>query len=299
MKLSKQKQQEMAQDVSGSPLAQLRAQLNGAKVIAPLLNALLQQPGLDKDSESLQEATVEVTGLHRKATEKVLQVLQPNDNHPAAKAVIAEPLAKLVATSWVNDSSKVDPDAIADMFLQAIDLQDPQPSQVFDTTLPRATDLAIAEGRAVSKLVPTLLKVGNLKPGAQRLFIGSQSLTDVMDLTKADLVKMASRISAKLMPAEDVDEKQKSITYRSVLSTMSTVYAETIGVEASRLFGELKTLNAEQKKAFLQQVEGSEAGILVDRTRESVGRSANAIYPMDFKAQDPESKDSNSSQMGM
>lgn len=260
-----------------SSQTKLRSRLNGAKVLSPLWAALLRKPGLAGDAQALNAAIGEIAGLHRTVTEQVQSVLCPDDQHPAARATLAAPLAEMVAKAWQTQGSELNPAGLAQVFVSTVQMTDPRPDTVFDNQLPRYIEQSLFESRALAATIPLFQRVHAMP--AAKLFVGDQDFSQSMEHFRAELQDRAQQL-VQSMCSDDVSDSDRQIAYKSVFKTLAIVGTQALETEFLQMGRSFKSMDADERKAYLEKLPNHPNGVLFDRVFTHMDQDAiPALYP--------------------
>lgn len=267
-----------------SPLEDARAQLNGAKVAAPLVAAVLSTHGITDDA-AFTEATTKLGTALQDTVDKVLQVVAPNHSSAALNASTAAALSPLLADAWKLNPNQDSYEHVSTAFLNLVRFTKPDPGRVFNDDMPRATSEALAEARAASKIFPTLFRLKKLPPATRSLYLSERTLEEFQTRCRKEICCMAQEVVWQL---DFENEKQKSMVYSSALDCISGVYAEALADSYSSLkqkLVHLKNSTPEDRKTFLQHARACPDGLLFESFPQDVRIiTTQLLYPSESKA---------------
>lgn len=272
------KDDSMTEDMpTTSAQAQLRARLNGAKILSPLWGALLRKPGLAGDAQALTAAIGEITSVHRLVTEQVQSVLCPDDQHAAARATLAAPLAEMVAKAWQTHGNDLDPAGLAAVFVSTVEMTEPMPDTVFDNQLPRYVEQSLFESRTLATAMPLFQRVFAL-PSA-KLFVGEQDFSQSMAYFRSGLQARAENLVQAISP-DDLSEVERYLAYKSVFKSLAIVGTQALETEFLQMGRNFKAMNAGERKAYLDDLPNHPKGVLFDRVFAHMDQDAvPALFP--------------------
>lgn len=272
------KDDSMNEDVPAtSAQTQLRARLNGAKILSPLWAALLRKPGLAGNADALVAAIGEIASVHRSVTEQVQSVLCPDDQHAAARATLAAPLAEMVAKAWQTHGNDLDPDGLARVFVSTVEMTEPLPDTVFDNQLPRYVEQSLFESRTLAPAMPLFQRAYSL-PSA-KLFVGEQDFSQSMAHFRFGLQSRAEALVQSICP-DDLNEAERHLAYKSIFKSLAMVGTQALETEFLQMGRNFKTMNADERKAYLDDLPNHPNGVLFDRVFAHMDRDAiPALFP--------------------
>lgn len=262
----------------------LRSQLNGARVVAPLYRAVLAWPGLNAPREVFEEAFDEVTRLCHTTRDLVKARIEPHSDHPATRALLARPIAELVACAWelvhLEDAGReaLAAERLAALYLGTLEMSAPTPEQLF-ADVPRATEEKLVEGRAVSAAVAGLLQVWALPPSTQRLYVGDRTREALIADIRDAVVDAADEVGDQL--GAHLPDHQRSTVYRSALGALSELYRATLDAEFQALSGEIRGMDSRARQTYLASLGEHPGGVLMERTAQVFAALAPSCYPED------------------
>lgn len=265
---------------------QVRAKLNGAKTLEPLLLGILRYPGVANDPERLSEATSKIISLHTEVSTLVCEQLAPGNQSSAISAIISTPIARLIGSSWGMQTEALDAKILADMFMKTVEFSEPEPAMAF-TDLPRATDDALVRAKAVSQCLPVFMRLERLALGARTLFIGKQeNISDAIKIFRDEIQKRSEAIADHICPADN-NENQQQIAYKSVLNRVANTTADLLNIEYAQLGKELQQARKTGKskdKEYVKQFTDSAKGVLTERVFAQVDNSLLDLFGVDIQA---------------
>lgn len=274
-----------APEATGVPHAErLRSQLNGARVLAPLYRAVLAWPGLHAPREVFEQAFEELTRLSHATRDLVKARIEPHSDHPALRALLARPIADLVASAWElehvedADPQTLTPERLAALYLRTLELSAPTPDTLF-AELPRVTEEKLVEGRAISGAVAGLLPVWALPAATQRLYVGHRTPEALAAAIRDAVIDAADDVADRLGP--HLPDQQRSAIYRSALGALSELYRATLEAEFQALTDEIHRMDPNQRQAYLAALDRHPDGVLMERTAQVFTTLAPGCYPED------------------
>lgn len=272
-------------EATGAQTAErLRSRLNGARVLAPLYRAVLAWPGLHVPREAFESAFDEVTRLCHATRDLVKARIEPHSDHPATRALIARPIAELVAHAWelthIEEAGResLTPERLAALFLSTLELSAPTPESLF-ADLPRVTEEKLVEGRAVSDAVAGLLQVWALPLPTQRLYVGDRTRAALTAAIRDAVIDAADTVADRL--GAHLPDPQRSVVYRSALGAVSELYRATLDAQFQALSGDIHRMDAAARQAYLAALDRHPDGVLMERTAQVFAALAPKCYPED------------------
>lgn len=260
-----------------SQYSNTRIQLNKAKTISPLVTAALES---SRDAAELSETTDKLGIALQEIVGDVLKTITPHTANAAMSAVTASALAPLLADAWKRDPDKPSYRHISAAFLSLVRYIPAEPETVFNDTLPRVTSEALAEAKAVSKILPTGFRLEKLASNTRALYLSDLSLEQFQKVCRRDILCLAQTTAQRLEPE---DEKQQGIAYLSALNTISDTYASTLAERYNSLTRELvklKKASPEARECYLQYAGSCPEGPLLEGCRAKVEQVMDTLlYP--------------------
>lgn len=261
----------------------LKIKLNKFQTRTPLFAMALA--GSTNTADIINKAA-ELAAFHKETAKIIAEQLWQGDSiPPSALAVIGKSISRNMQDFWKkNDGVKITPRDAANTFLEFMPEMDLKTEDIFEeeqfVPLPVLKEAAIGSN-IFSKLTNT---VGKEHPKLQKWFLGDQDIIALASKLTAEAHKKAQDISSAITVHKNMgvqDEKQKEIAYQSTLSTVGYIYETGLQMAFTEIKNEILRLQKatdEEKKAFINDIEKHEDGILQHNTLEKVDQVISAIY---------------------
>ncbi len=264
-----------------NPYTEIRKKLNGMKQKSALVSALVTHPRLSSDGEKFKNALSFINDLHKNITDKVSKDLMANGMSQASRAEIATSTAFFLADIWKRHSKpeELTRDFLENAYLQTYKDVEPSPDNVFDEISDNELDVALAEGTAASRFVPSVLKIQN-KGRAATLFINELKTDEVVQVLKDDLVKRSEEVLGCCV-GKDQTKFDNPIAYKSILSSLARNYQPALNAEMDRLSQAFKNMSKDARSDFLKNKKQYKEGILINNVKtqmDSVQQTMSQIF---------------------
>ena len=262
--------------------------LCAAQALAPLYRAVLVRPGIQASRESFQEAFQEVKRLYQTALNGVYQELRGSEAYVNLRALMAGPVAALIAEAWeLSDSGSppgVEPaeiERIVELFghlgeMWGLESASPGETKA-EPTLSSDAREALAELRATCAACTGLLQVWSLRPATQRLYLSDQKPLDLVRHIRITLSECADEIVDRLAP--DATQLERPSVYCAVLEIVGGLYRSTLDAQFIELSRRIRGMDAQEKRAYLENIPNHASGILIEHTEELFTVLAPSCYP--------------------
>lgn len=266
----------------------LRITLNSGRVFLPLFRAVLIHPGLHANQGAFDSALSDVLKLHSEVVTGVKARIAPEDNHPSVRAMIARPVAELVADAWdasEGKASAIDVKRIVDLYCISAALPEPIPENAFERDVDVAIQNSLALGKAVCLAMGALAYPFGLGKDQRRLYLSDLAEQDASDIIADTISRAAEETVSALIPKGD--EQTQSIVYRSAVAVFGDLYRTLIETHFDLLTAELQSLKKDEQRDYLDEIDRNPDGILIDRVEIQFQEMAPRIYKLPSRAHGP------------
>lgn len=254
-----------------------RERLNSAKVMAPLLAAVVGTVPEEKQLRTLQELGLLVQTI---AQNVVRKLVLPEDRKACLEAVTADKLSPLLASVWKQAPGKSlshYQQVVEASFLGLVDILPPTPQTVFEN-LPRTTDEELTHARMMAKFLPLVMQLDELSPSSRNLVWNGHNRETFLACLKQTIVDRAESIARELEPYQD---KERFISYKSTLNTLSEITSAALEqgyADMRRYFNAIRT-DPQKQKAYLARLQNDPSCPLLNKVNRTLDLYVPTLFP--------------------
>lgn len=282
---------------------------NYAATIAPLMSAVIKEPGLGNDEGGAARAVTALSKILREAVGHAMRYLDMDEDTWAEKT-LSRPMAGICADAWVRhqgDVNAIDAHHIGYVFAEFTKAQLPAADAPAFNLFSDTRELAASQAGAMARLMSAFMWLQNLPNGARKLML-TTSRTQTFSHQLFERVRRDARTMTRMVSAEADPETRRRI-YMQMLRDISGVGASALEACSRRLAAQIKDIaqsgDTGAKDAFRKQAkQAGEHGLLgahvyaeIDAYTDSVTKTLKD-YLDSQQASETHSSDNPSTQTG-